>query len=404
MFKGYKFKINTTKEQEEFFSKTFGGCRFVWNYILGSKRDAYLFGGVKSNFSETSKGLTDIKKLEGLEWLKDLNSQSVQQELRKLDVAYSRFFKKISNFPQFKRKGDKQSFVVPQNFSYDGRFLEIPKLKSKIEVIQHRSFGVNAKIKFLTISKSKSGKYFCSFQVEEDNAVKPSMLNGQIGIDLGLTDLMTFSDGTKIKNPSIAKKKRKKLEYQHRQLSKKTKGSKSRERAREELAKTYDKISRIKNDFAHKLTSNIIQKNNVIVMEDLSIVNMMKNHNLARSIQEVSWGEIVRQLEYKAKWNNRQFVKIDQFFPSSKTCHIDGFIKNSLDLSERNWQCPKCNTIHDRDTNAAKNILMQGLNKLKTSGSGIDSELKQKLVEPLGKVCVKTQRNTKVTKPEAFAL
>ena len=404
MFKGYKFKINTTKEQEEFFSKTFGGCRFVWNYILGAKKDAYLFGGIKSNFSETSKGLTDIKKLEGLEWLKDLNSQSMQQELRKLDLAYSRFFKKISNFPEFKSKKNKQSFVIPQGFFYDGRFLEIPKLKSKIEVVQHRSFGVNAKIKFLTISKSKSGKYFCSFQVEEEKVVKPLMLSGQIGIDLGLTDLITFSDGTKIKNPRTAEKKRRKLEYRHRQLSKKNKGSKSRRRAREELAKTYDKISRIKNDFAHKLTSNIIQKNNVIVMEDLSIVNMMKNHNLARSIQDVSWGEIVRQLEYKANWNNRQFIKIDRFFPSSKTCHIDGFVKNSLDLSERNWQCPKCNTIHDRDVNAAKNILIQGLNKLKTSGSGTDSELKQKLVEPLRKVRVKTQRNIKVTKPEALAL
>lgn len=410
VIKGYKFRIYPTKEQEEFFSKTFGGCRFIWNYILGSKKDGYLFGGVKSNFAETSKGLTDIKNLEGLEWLWELNSQSIQQELRKLDVAYSRFFKKISDFPQFKSKRDKQSFVVPQNFHYENQSLHIPKLKTGIKVVQHRSFGPNAEIKFVTISKNKSGKYFCSFQIEEDKAIKIPKSNKEIGIDLGLTDLMTFSDGAKIKNPKIAKKYRKKLEYRHRQLSKKVKGSKSRERARLKLAKTYDKISRIKGDFTHKLTSKIISENQVIVCEDLSVANMMKNHKLAKSIQEVSWGEIVRQLEYKAQWNDKQFVKIGTFFPSSKTCSNDGFILKTLDLDQRTWQCPKCGTVHDRDINAAKNILMQGRNIIKqNSGSGIESEVrgnakKQKLAEPSRRVCVKTQRDIEVVKPEATAL
>jgi putative transposase len=392
VLKGYKFRISPTKEQEEFFSKTFGGCRFVWNYILGVKKDAYLFGGVKSNFAETCKGLTDIKKLEGMEWLGELNSQSVQQELRKLDVAYSRFFKKNSNFPDFKRKHDKQSFVVPQNFHYENSLLHIPKLKTGIKVIQHRKFGKNFDIRFVTISKNKSGKYFCSFQAEEDKVVKASKTDKQIGIDLGLTDLMVFSDGTKIKNPKIAKKYRKRLEYQHRQLSKKVKGSKSRENARNALAKTYDKISRIKGDYTHKLTSLIINENQVIVMEDLSVANMMKNHKLARAIQDVSWGEIARQLEYKAKWNDRQFVKIDRFFPSSKTCSNDGFVNKNMDLSVRNWTCPKCGTNHDRDINAAKNILMQGINILKNSGSGTDSESKQKLAEPSRMVCVKNAK------------
>jgi putative transposase len=398
--KGYKFKINPTKEQEEFFSKTFGGCRFVWNYILGVKKDAYLYGGVKSNFSETSKGLTDIKKLNGFEWLNDLVAQTLQQELRKLDVAYSRFFKKISDFPQFKNKRDKQSFVIPQNFHYENGLLHIPKLKSGIDVVQHREFGPNVEIKFVTISKNKSGKYFCSFQVEEDKVIKAPKTDKQIGIDLGLTDLMVFSDGTKVKNPKIAKKYHKRLEFQHRQLSKKIKGSRSEENARLDLAKTYDKISRIKDDYTHKLTSRIISENQVIAMEDLSVANMMKNHKLARAIQDVSWGEIVRQLEYKARWNDRQFIKIDRFFPSSKTCHVDGFILKTLDLDQRTWQCHKCGTNHDRDINAAKNILMQGINILNNSGLGTKSDSKQKLAEPSRRVCVKTQRDIEVMKPE----
>lgn len=410
VLKGYKFRINPTKEQEEFFSKTFGGCRFVWNYILESKKNAYLFGGVKSNFAETCKGLTDIKKFEGLEWLSELNSQSIQQELRKLDVAYSRFFKKISDFPQFKSKKDKQSFVVPQNFHYENGLLHIPKLKSGIAVVQHREFGAGVEIKFVTISKNKTGKYFCAFQVEEDKIVGVPKIEKEIGIDLGLTDLMTFSNGIKIKNPKIAKKYRKKLEYQHRKLSKKVNGSKSRENARNALAKTYDKISQIKGDFTHKLTSKIIKDNQLIVVEDLSVANMMKSHKLARAIQDVSWGEIVRQLEYKARWNDRQFVKIDRFFPSSKTCSNDGFILKTLDLSQRTWQCPKCGETHDRDVNAAKNILMQGKNIIKqNSGSGTESEIrgnakKQKLVEPSRRVCVKMQRDIEVVKPEATAL
>lgn len=379
----------------------------MWNYILGSKRDAYQFGGIKTNYNETCAGLKNIKGMDELSWLKELNSQSIQQELRKLDVAYSRFFKKISDFPQFKSKRDNQSFVVPQKFKFDGEFLEIPKLKSKIKVVQHREFGDDSQIKFVTISKNKSGKYFASFQVEENKITKKRKSDNKIGIDLGLTDLMAFSNGIKIKNPKIAKKYRGKLAYQHRQLSKKVKGSKGRELARIDLAKTYDKISRIKNDYTHKLTSRIIDENQVIVMEDLSIVNMMKNHKLARAIQDVSWGEIVRQLEYKSKWNDRQFIQIDRFFPSSKTCHIDGFINKNMDLSIRNWTCPKCRTNHDRDINAAINILNQGLNiiseKSDNSGCGTQSESKQKLVEPLRKICAKAQKNIKVKKPEALA-
>jgi len=405
VLKGYQFRLYPTKEQEDFFAKTFGSCRFVWNYILATKSEGYKFGGISLNYCDTSKGLKEIKGLEELKWLKEVNSQSIQQELRKLDVAYTRFFKKISNYPVFKTKRDKQSFIVPQHFEYKDGLIFIPKLKSGIKVNQHREFGQNHIIKFITISKSKVGNYYISFQVEEDKIVKDPKSNNQIGIDLGLDSLMTFSDGKKIKNPRIAKKYRKKIEYNHRQLSKKQKGSKNREKSRIQLAKSYEKINNIKKDYSHKLTSKIISENQVICLEDLSIVNMMKNPKLSRSIQEVSWGEIVRQLEYKANWNNRQIIKIERFYPSSKTCNPCGYIYQKLNINERAWVCPKCGQNHDRDINAAKNILEQGLNILNDlSGQGMGSDVKQKHGEALGKILEKSKKNTKSINHEATAL
>lgn len=407
VLKGYQFRIYPTKAQEEFFAKTFGSCRFVWNYILATKSEGYKFGGVNLNYCDTSKGLKEIKGLDELKWLKEVNSQSIQQELRKLDVAYTRFFKKIANYPVFKSKKDKQSFVVPQFFEYSDGLLYIPKLKTGIKVNQHREFGQNYTIKFITISKSKAGNYYVSFQIEEDKVVKLPESKKEIGIDLGLDSLMAFSDGTKIKNPRIGKKHRKKIEYNHKQLSKKQKGSKNREKARIRLAKSYEKVTNIKKDYSHKLTSRIIKENQLIVIEDLSIVNMMKNHKLARSIQEISWGELIRQLEYKAQWNNRQLIKIDRFFPSSKTCFNDGYIYKSLNLNERTWVCPKCGKTHDRDINAAKNILQQGQNTIKInnlSDNGIGSDVKQKHGEALGKVSKQFERNTKSMNHEATAL
>ncbi len=409
VLKGYKFRIYPANKQQEFFTKTFGGCRFVWNYILEVKKEAYIHAGIKSNFAETCKGLTEIKKIKELDWLNELNSQSIQQELRRLDVAYSRFFNKISEFPAFKSKHDRQSFVVPQNFSYKDGVLCIPKLKSKINVNQHKEFGLNARVLFVTISKNKTGKYFASFQVEEDQVEKKHKSDNKIGIDLGLKDLMVFSNGTRIANPKIAKKFHKKLEYQGRQLSKTKKDSKSREKAKLNLAKTYEKITNKKQDFAHKLTSKIVDENQVIIMEDLSTKSMMENHQMARSIQDVSWGEIVRQLEYKSKWNNRKFVKIDRFFPSSKMCGNCGHIHKELELKDRQWSCMSCNTTHDRDLNAANNILKQGLNILANSseenaglsGLGIKSDIKQKRVKPSRKIMLKDMKNIEVMKPEA---
>ena len=412
--KGYKFRIYPNKVQQSFFQKQFGANRYVWNYMLETKKDAYLHAGIKLNYCDTSKGLTAIKKMEELKWLKEMNSQSIQQELKHLDVAYSRFFRQQADFPQFKSKHDKQSFVIPQHFTYEGNLLSIPKIKEKIKVNQHREFGEEAKILFITISKNKAGKYFASFQVEE-KTIKPIQdSTNSIGIDLGLKDLLVFSDGKRIANPKFAKKLENKLDYQHRQLSKSKKDSKTREKCRLKLAKTYEKITNQKLDFTHKLTKKIVDENQIIVMENLDVKSMMQERKMAKSIQQVSWGEIARQLEYKSNWQGKTFVKINRFFPSSKTCGHCGFIKQDLTLQDRNWQCIKCDTNHDRDLNAANNILKQGQNIInnlpdgkpfgKNSDLGAKSESKQKLGEPLKKVLPQGKRNIKVKNLEAASL
>ena len=386
IIRGYKFPVLPTEEQKTFFAKSFGCSRFVFNHFLNARKDHYLKNGKGIEYNDTAKLLVSLKEDKDTEWLNEVNSQSLQQSLRQLDVAYQRFFKKIASFPSFKSKYDKQSFCVPQHFSFKNGLLTIPKLKA-IKVNQHRPFGENYEICFLTISKTKTNKYFVSFIVEEDFTPKVKKTNKSVGIDLGLIDLMTFSDGKKISNPRIAKKYRKKLEYQQRQHSKKTKKGKNRERARVELAKTYEKITNVKLDYSHKLTSNIVKNHDIICMEDLSISNMMKDHKKARSIQEVSWYEIVRQLKYKSEWNDRKFVQIDRWFPSSKTCNDCGYINQSLKEGDREWDCPICNIHHDRDYNASLNILKQGL-----CGLGTKSHDKQKRGEALRIVSGKTER------------
>lgn len=398
IIRGYKFQILPTEEQKTFFAKSFGCARFVFNYFLDKRKQHYLKNGKGIGYNDTADLLVKLKENKDFEWLNDVNSQSLQQSLRQLDVSYQRFFKKISQFPKFKSKYDKQSFNIPQHFSFENKLLTIPKLKSPIKVNQHRQFGKNYKICFLTISKTKTNKYFVSFIVEEDFSSKVEKTNKSIGIDLGLIDLMVFSDGKKISNPRIAKKYRKKLIYQQRQHSKKKKESKNRERARVKLTKIHEKITNIKMDYSHKLTSSIIKNHDIICMEDLSITNMMKDHKKARSIQEVSWYEIIRQLKYKSEWNNRKFVQIDRYFPSSKTCYDCGYINQLLKERDREWDCPICKNHHDRDYNASLNILRQGL-----SGLGIKSDVKQKREEALIKVCEQSQRIVESMSHEALS-
>jgi putative transposase len=299
------------------------------------------------------------------EWLKEVHSQTLQGSLRNLDAAYTKFFKEKKGFPKFKTKKSKQSYQQPQdvNVYFEKNKIFIPKLKL-VKCKFDRTF--EGKIKTCTVSKNKSNQYFISVLVELDESLPNKCIineNFTVGIDLGLKDFAILSNGTKIENPKFHKKLEKKLKRHSKRLSRKRKNSKNKNKERIKLAKIYNKITNQRNDFLHKLTFKLTHDNqvNTIVMEDLNISGMIRNHKLAKSIQDVSWGEFYRQLQYKCDWYGKNLIKIGRFEPSSQICNICGYRHKNLKLEDREWTCPECCTHHDRDLNAAINIKNFGL-------------------------------------------
>ena len=378
IFKSFKFRIYPNKEQEVLMAKHFGACRFVFNHYLNKRKETYLEDKKSLNYYDNANDLTQLKKDENFNWLKEINSQSLQSSLRNLDSSYMRFFRKQTKFPRFKSKYDRQSFKIPQSVSLKENQLIIPKFKDGIKINLHTE--INGEILFATISKSATGKYYVSLTCEVQHQPYEKT-NTKVGIDTGIKDLAILSDGTTYENIRSLKNNLKKLKYNQRQLSKKVKGSSSRNKQKQKLAITYEKITNVREDYLHKVSTEIVKNHDIISVEDLSVKNIMKNHKLAQAMSDVSLGTFYSMLEYKCEWNNRQFVKIDRFFPSSKTCSKCGWINQDLTLNIREWTCPSCNEKHDRDFNASKNILKQGLKIL--SGSGIESDTKQKQVEAL---------------------
>jgi len=381
--KSFKYRIYPTKEQEVLLAKHFGAKRFVWNYFLDQRKKAYLENDKTLNYYDNAGSLTKLKKEDDYTWIKEVNSQSVQASLRDLEVAYTRFFSKQGKFPRFKSKRDRQSFRIPQSTVYENGKLEIPKFKTPIKVKEDRP--ISGEILFSTISKSPSGKYYVSITCETEHIPYQKNKNS-VGIDLGIKDLAVCSDGKIYPNIKNTKKYSKQLSYEQRQLSKKQKGSNSRNRQRIKVAKVHEKIGNGRNNHIHNITTQIVRENQTICVEDLSVLNMMKNHKLAKSISDCSWSEFLRQLKYKSEWNERNLITIDKFFPSSKTCNKCKFVNQDLTLEDREWICPSCGSKLNRDKNASENILEQGLSRLsnlKNSGCGIYSESKQKRGEAL---------------------
>ena len=378
--KAYKFRIYPTEKQKILMAKHFGATRFCWNYFLNKRKESYLENKKTLTYYDNAKFLTTLKKEDDFKWLKEINSQSLQASLKDLDTAYGRFFKKQAMFPKFKSKHmSNNSFRCPQQVFLKDKKLIIPKFRKGIKIKIHCE--VNGKILFATISKTHTNKYFASITCEVEH--KPfSKVNKDIGIDLGIKNLAICSDGKVFTNPKTQKKYAKKLAHEQRRLFKKKKGSSNRIKQKKQVARIHEKIKNVRIDNIHKITHSIISENQTIAIEDLNVTGMIKNHHLAKAIADVSWSEITRQLAYKAKWNERNLIKIDRWFPSSKTCNVCNYIKQNLTLKDREWVCPQCNSILDRDINAAKNILKQGLKIL--SGCGTQSELKQKPCEASG--------------------
>lgn len=304
--------------------------------------------------------MTKLKGLEEYKWLKEVNSQTLQQSLMNLETSYGNFFRKKSKFPKFKKKSNNQSFSVPQSFKIDKQ-LFIPKMKEGIDTIFHRPLEGTAKS--LVISKTSTNKYFVSILTEVPKKSK-SKTGKKIGIDLGITDFIVLSNGTKIKNPDFNRKSKKKLSKSQQHLSRKTKGSNRYNKQRIKVALIHEKITNSRKDFQHKLSMKLVSEYDLISLEDLAVKNMIRNHKLAYSISDSGWSSFVSMLEYKASWYGKEVIKVDRFYPSSKTCSACDYIIDTLPLNVRQWKCPKCNELHDRDINAAKNILRQGLSNV----------------------------------------
>lgn len=352
----YKFRLEPTKDQEILLNKHFGSVRFVYNYFLNQRKEEYLNNKKSLNYYDQAKYLTDIKKKEETKWLKEINSQTLQYSLNCLDIAYQGFFNKRTQFPKFKSKRSKNSFTVPQNVHVENEILFIPKFRG-IKMIMERE--IKGKIGKATISRTPTGKYYVSILTEREYTPVPT--TGQkVGIDLGLKDFLVLSTGSKIKNGRFLKQLEHKLKLNQKSLSRKTKNSKRRERQRLKVARIHEKISNSRMDLIHKTSLDLVKKFDVIYLEDLNIKGMVKNHKLAKSISDASWGKFIEVLTYKALWNDKEVIHIDRFFPSSKTCNSCGWINNSLTLKDRSWKC-KCGKEVDRDLNAAKNILNEGL-------------------------------------------
>lgn len=355
--KAFKYRIYPNKEQQGILARHFGCVRFTFNHFLRKRIDFYAANKDADKkgltYQNTSSLLTQLKKVAEFEWLKEVNAQSLQQTLRDLDRAYNNFFNNRAKFPKFKKKHNKQSFSVPQHWSISDNQLDLPKCKG-IKIILHRpTEGIQ---KSVTISCSPIGKYHASILCEIEMP-EPEYIGNEIGIDYGIKTFITTSDNDKIENPKHLHKSEKQLKRLHRSVSRKQKGSNSRRKAIYKLAIKHEQVSNQRMDFLHKTSRKLVSENQAIHIEDLAIRNMVKNHKLAKSISDTGWYTFTQMLEYKGKWYGCHIHKLDRFFPSSKRCHKCGFINNNLTLRDREWQCPECNVVHDRDHNAAINIL-----------------------------------------------
>jgi len=365
--KTYKFRIYPNKEQEILLSKHFGCSRFVYNHFLNERKEQYQKDKKSDNYYVQAKSLTELKKTEDYNWLKEVNSQTIQFALRNLDTAYINFFRGNAQFPNFKSKKHKNTFTIPQFGRLDENRIIIPKFKVGIKVkLDNRN--VNGKIGKMNITKTPTGKYYVSIFTEQTIEQLPKT-NKQCGIDLGLKDFVITSDGIKYKNNRYTKKYSRELKKAQQHLSRKEKGSNGFEKQKLKVAKIHEKIASCRLDTLHKVSKGLVEDYDLISIEDLNVKGMIKNHKLSKHIADASWGNFVTLLQYKCDWYGKELVKIGRFYPSSKTCNCCGWINQELKLSDRKWTC-KCGETHDRDINASKNILKEGL---KIFGQGLSN-------------------------------
>jgi putative transposase len=356
---GFRFRLYPNKEQETLLRKTLGSARFVWNYFLDLRQKSWKQENKSLSYYDTAKILTQLKKEPEYSWLSEVSIIPLRYSIYELDGTYKKFFKGNCGYPNFKKKSGTNSIGLDTSaFSIkNGKFF-IAKNKQPLNIRFHRQLPQNQEIKYIHITLEPSGKWYVSFNLEVSIQPLPPSQN-QIGIDLGITTFATTSNGDKIKSPDL-KKEYQKLKKLQRRFSKKQKGSNNRYKARLKVARQHERIKFIRLNFHHQVSRKLVNENQVIVLEDLKVSNMVKNRKLSRAISEQGWYQFRMFLEYKCDWYGRELIIINQWYPSSKTCSSCGSIQTKMPLSVREWTCPDCGSVHDRDINAAKNILAVG--------------------------------------------
>ncbi|NEO51293.1 MAG: IS200/IS605 family element transposase accessory protein TnpB [Moorea sp. SIO4A3] len=360
--KAYRYRFYPTPEQETLLRRTLGCVRLVYNKALDARTKGWYERQERISYKETSSMLTGWKTEEDLFFLNEVSCVPLQQGLRHLQTAFTNFFAGRTKYPNFKKKRNGGSAEFTKSaFKWKNGQIYLAKCFEPLPVRWSRQLPVNCNPSTVTVSLDPSNRWHVSIRFDDHRDLSLSPTDKQVGFDLGITSLITTSDGDKIANPKHLKKLKKKLTKCQKALSRKQKGSNNRYKARLKVARIHAKIKDARRDFTHKLTTQLVRENQLIAFEDLAVKNLVKNHKLAQVISDANWAEIIRQIKYKAEWYNREAVSIDRWFPSSKMCSVCLNRVESLPLNIREWDCPSCNTRHDRDINASINILAAGL-------------------------------------------
>ncbi|MGN9781444.1 RNA-guided endonuclease InsQ/TnpB family protein [Nonomuraea sp. ZG12] len=364
MKRAYKYRFHPTPEQAVLLNRTFGCVRLVWNKALAERNRRYTDEHASTSYVDTAKWLTAWKRDPELEFLREVSNVPLQQALRQQQVVFGNFFAKRAKYPRFKSKHKSRASATFQNnaFSLREGALKLAKMDAPLAIVWSRPLPEGAEPSTVTVSKDAAGRWFVSLLCEEKIAPLPPVA-ANVGIDAGLNHLLTLSTGEKISNPRHERRDRRKLAEAQRALARKEKGSANRVKAKAKVARAHARITDRRRDFLHKVTTRLVRENQTLAIEDLTVRNMVKNHSLARAISDASWREMRSMLEYKAQWYGRRLVAVDRWFPSSKLCSARGcgHMNDTMPLNVRTWTCPSCGTVHDRDVNAARNILAAGL-------------------------------------------